>query len=170
MFKKIKSLLKNNKAFSNLELAIGALIIITVISVGMEFSTMAVQHNAVSSNMNYIARIVEQQGGLSNTKPSTYKGSYTTSKTVYNHIKDSLNHVGIAESEWTLKIGTKTFTDTYNKSDYDYGTRVTITLTYKHKWPLISNFFPSLGKIERTLSRQIITTNYPRESGSINYN
>lgn len=170
MFKKIKTILRNNKAFSNLELAIGALIMITVISVGIELSTMAIQHNVVSSNINYIARIVEQQGGISNTKPSHYKGSYTTSKTVYNGIKSSLNHVGIADSEWKLKIGTQTFSETYNKSNIPYGTRVTISLTYKHQWPLISHFFPSLGKIERTLNRQIITTHYPRESGTINYN
>ena len=172
MFTKLKSILKNNKAFSNIEMAIGAIIIITIISVAMDFSKLAIQHNAISSNLNYISRIVEQQGGISNTKPSHYKGNYVTSKTVYNNIKDSLAHIGISEADWTLKIGSGTFTETFHKDNYNYKTRVTLTLTYNQKLPLVSNFFPSMGTTKRTISRQIITTHHPRptDSGNIEYN
>ena len=170
MFNKLKSILKNNKAFSNIEMAIGAIIIITIISIAMDFSKMAIQHNAISSNMNYIARIVEQQGGISNSKPSHYRGSYITSSTVYAGIKDSLAHVGIRESDWTLTINNATYTEDFNKSDYPYQTRITLRLTYQQRTPLISNFFPSMGTMTRTLERQIITTHYPRESGNIGYN
>lgn len=170
MFKKIRTLLRSNKAFSNLELAIGALILITILSVAMELSNMSVQHSVVSSNLNYISRIVEQQGGISNSKPSHYKGNYVTSNTVYQSIKQSLSDIGIKESEWNIKIGSQTFSNTYSNNNMPYKTRVTITLTYQHKWPLISRFFPSAGNMTRTLNRQVITTHYPRESGSINYN
>lgn len=165
-FKRIFKRTQTNEGFSNLEMAIGTIILMTIISVGIAFSQLSVQHFTLSSNLNYISNVVQQQGGIETSKPSHYRGKYATSSEVYQNIQTALESVGFSESEWSISINGQPFTSTTTTDAFDHGTRVSIELRYEQKFPLISQVIHSDGKISKRLHRQVITTYYHRPETS----
>ena len=90
---KSKQILKNNKGITSFEAVVGLMIIFIIIAGIVDFSNSNVQLSNVSNVTDYISRIVSEQGGISNTRPSNYYDDiYTTSSQAFNYIN---NHYDI---------------------------------------------------------------------------
>lgn len=163
---KSKQILKNNKGITSFEAVVGLMIIFIIIAGIVDFSNSNVQLSNVSNVTDYISRIVSEQGGISNTRPSNYYDDiYTTSSQAFNYINNHLANNGI--TDWELTITTQNrdyqFSANSNIGPLAYDTPVTVKLTFKHHLKLLNGFL-SLGDMNKTSTRYIKTTLHPRSS------
>ena len=168
--------LKNNKGFSNIELVLGTLIILTLVCAIADFSKTSAADSSVSALANYVSETISEQGGLNTKAPDNYPGNYTTSATLIDNITTSMNSIGIPEDDWTLSIegpGNSGFievTRNTNTGTYPYKSQVTIRLTYSNGFDLLNQNLPTeLPELSRQLVRRTVTTYFERSNGSIGF-
>lgn len=168
--------LKNQKGFSNLELAIGTLILITIICAITDFSKTTAADSSVSALANYVSETISEQGGLNSTAPASYKGTYTTTSTLLNHIRQSMDSIGIPDSHWQLYLKGPDATEfievrpTTDTGTYPYKSEVTIMIAYQNNLSLLSDALPgTLPDLNRQITRRAITTYFDRNSSGIGF-
>lgn len=158
--------LKNNRGITSFEAVVGLMIIIVVLAGIVDFSNTSVQLSNISNVTNYISRIVSEQGGISNTRPSNYYDDvYTTSSDAFNYIDNHMRNNGI--TDWELIIDVKNTSHTFSANTsigpLAYDTPVTITLNFKYPLKLLSGFL-DIGEISQSSHRSVKTTLHPRNS------
>ncbi len=174
--KKPLNYLKNQKGFSNLELAVGTLIIVTLICAITDFSKTTAADSSISAIANYVSETISEQGGLNTTAPAGYKGTYTTSKMLLNNIHQSMKSIGIPDGQWKLYLQGPNSSDlievksTTNTGTYPYKSEITLVLTYQNKMKLLNQNLPGkFPDLNRQLTRRVITTYFDRTAGDIGF-
>lgn len=163
---KIKKTLKNNQGITSFEAVVGLMIIFVILAGIVDFSNTSVQLSNISNVTNYVSRIVSEQGGISNTRPSNYYDDvYTTSSQAYNYISRHMSNNGITDWELTIDVRNHSYSFSEHTSigPLAYDTPVTINLKFKYPLKLLSGFL-DLGEISQTSHRSIKTTLHPRSS------
>lgn len=159
-------LLTNCKGVTSFEAVVGLMIIMVVVAGIVDFSNSNVQFSNVSGVTNYLSRIVSEQGGISNVRPSNYYDDvYTTSQQAYNYIDSQMKNNGY--SDWKITIttprGEYEFEPSTSIAPLEYESDVVVKLTFTHELKLLKGFL-SLGDIQKESVRSVKTTLHQRES------
>lgn len=165
---RFKNCLKNNRGIMSLEILIGTIISIMIIFAIIDVFKTSLQHTSISTTLDYVTRIVGEQGGVEPTVPSHYtKEGYLTSGSLYQYIASNLANIGISDSDWSLTIDGQTFTEDATISGYTYKTRLVITLTYRQDWFFLNKFIPGdVPALTRRSTRHVLTSYLPRTGTS----
>lgn len=173
---KLFSVLNNQKGFSSLEITIGVIILLVIISAITDFSRTAAADSSVSAIANYVAETLSEQGGLSQTKPEGFIGNYVKPNELLSHIKQSMDSIGIPEDRWKLELQTESdgsprlITSGSDFETLPYKSKLTIILTYQNKLSLLNQQLPvNLPDLNRRLVRKVVTTYFERTASDIEF-
>lgn len=103
--------------------------------------------NVVSQTVTYVSRIGSNQGGFEKIKPDYVSGTYITSDIIAEHIKKSMNYVGIKDEDYDIIISGNS-NKSYNIKDkldiktVDRASNMNIKVIIKYRWKLLSNWLP----------------------------
>lgn len=103
--------------------------------------------NVVSQTVTYVSRIGSNQGGFEKVKPDYVSGNYMTSDIIAEHVKKTMNFVGIKDEDYDIVIsgnpgGPYNIKDVSNIKTLDRASTMNIKATIKYKWNLLSNWLP----------------------------
>lgn len=163
MWKKIKEKWKERKGFGTIEIVISSFIVIMMIAGLVDLLSIIEKFETASQATSYVSRIVQKQGGVQKSRIDNYHGKYTTSKTLYNNVKDMMEANGIEDEDWTLKLKVASNNKVYTiKENTDvplntYGNRIKVMLTVKYRWACVSAFFPGEISGARTSTKEVLS-------------
>lgn len=163
--KKYFKYLKNKKGLSAIQTGIGTIIILMCICAFVDLSTNMYKFNALSSTATYITRIVEKQGGIAQTPPSSLKGEFVPTYELYNDVKKIMNNAGIADDKWEVYVnGTKLIGGSGNGRIKYYDEDITVEVKIRYDWGLVKNFVGFNKEYEKSVTRHSKSTLIKRET------
>ena len=146
--------IKNKKGISSLQTAIGVFAILICLCAFMDLSTNMYKFNALSTTATYVTRIVEKQGGITTTPPSSYRGEFASTASVYNDVKAIMNNAGIKDGQWDVYVnGTKLNGGNSSSTKY-YGENVKVEVRVRYGWNMVKNFFKLNQEYEKVAVRE----------------
>lgn len=151
MLKKLKRFKKDKKGFMAIEIVIGMLMFLAIVSFVSDVALLTWKFNVVAQTNSHLARQVGIQGGLLSSTPENFPGgssAYVTKSQMDEKIRENFKKAGIKESEYSYSLST-------NKADY--GEMITTTVKATYKWKMISNFIPGDITQEITSKRSVMS-------------
>lgn len=167
MLTKFKNRLKkkDKRGISVLTMVAGLLMVFIAIGGLADLTILQTKFSALSTQSSYVSRVVSGQGGISHRRIDNFQGRYVTSGELYRNISGAMNNAGISNDEWSVRIGGTELTPGTHIPTYDYGERLTVSVSIDYGWPFTSNFIPSTLSNSRTSSTEVITTHRIRDGG-----
>lgn len=154
MFNKLKHSKKDKKGkkgFIAIEIVIGMMMFLAIVSFMTDVALLTWKFNVVAQTNSHLARQVGIQGGLLSSTPENFPGgssAYVSKSAMDAKIKENFKKAGIKESEYSYSLST-------NKADY--GEMITTTVKATYKWKLLSNFVPGDVTQEITSKRSVMS-------------
>lgn len=149
---------KNKKGASAIEMVIGFLFIVMMISFLVDVTIVISKYSTVAQLNTDIARITGVQGGVLNSKPAGWYGedeSYITVSKMQSMLNEKFKSAGIKNNEWSLRIvkdgaeiGRLGKSGT-SQAKINYLDNYTVELSVDYSWDTIGQFLP--GNINQTL-------------------
>lgn len=160
---RIKS--KDKRGISVLTMVAGLMMVFIAIGGLADLTILQTKFSALSTQSSYVSRVVSGQGGISHSRIDDFQGRYVTSGELYRNISGAMNHAGISNDEWSVRIGGYELTPGTHIPTQDYGERLSVSVSIDYGWPFTSNFIPGNMRNSRTSSTEVITTHRVRGSG-----
>lgn len=140
----------NKKGASAIELVLGFIILIMLISFLIDVVAILSQYTAVSQIATETARVTSVQGGYQNTVPSGWPGgdnNYLKTDEMASVLRNKFSQSSIPDNYDITFKREDGATSSITKSAAtpfmaDYLTTYTITVTTKYNWIFIKNFLP----------------------------
>lgn len=153
----------NKKGISSLTMIAGLLIAFIAIGGLADLTVLQTKFSALSSQSGYVARVVARQGGVQTERVPNYHGRYVSTSELYTNIQRGMEHAGISDDEWTLRINNHEIQPTTNIPLVDYEEYILVELTIDYDWMFTNNFVPGDMSNSRTTSKKILNTYRIRE-------
>ena len=147
----------NKKGASAIEMVIGFMILIIMISFLMDIISVLLKFSTVSQVSTEVARLAGVQGGISDKVPRGWPGgsdNYVKLDSMNEFINSKFESSGISSDDWSISIkddngsigrlGAST-----GRIETDYLNSFTVETRVKYRWSMVSNFIP--GNIEQTI-------------------
>lgn len=146
MKKTILNLRKNKKGMTAIEMVIGVIIFLIVLSFMLDIMVLFWKFSVVSQTATQVARITGIQGGALTSAPQAWPSAdgYMTIHDLNTMVQDKMDSADV--ENWTMtihngRIGTQGVSST---SQIDYKDSFTVNLTIDYKWKFVSNFIPGM--------------------------
>lgn len=188
MLKNIIKKLKEKKGINSIQMAMSSLMVIAVITCMVDFIIISNRMQNISSTINYISRVMSNQGCLANTPETSckinsesgiYKIEYIKNKKfvksseLYETIKSMMNSDGIKDSEWRVYIDGQLLTPSTVTKTFDFKSKIPIEVQIDYRWTNLSNILPvNESTLSGTFNSQIfIVSTYKvrAEDGNIGF-
>lgn len=156
---------KNKKGISVLSMVVGVMMAFVAIGGLADLTILQTKFSALSTQTGYVSRVVSAQGGIQSQRIRNYHGRYVTSRELYQNISSAMNHAGISDEDWEVRIGGHVLTPATHVPTVDYGERLSISVSIDYGWPFTSNFIPGDMSNSRTSTTEVITTHRIRDGG-----
>lgn len=137
---------KNNKKGSMaIEIVIGMLAFILVLSFLMDLLMLSWKFYVISSVSSDVARTAGIQGGFRSYAPSGFQGGdaeYMSSSDMSGKIADEFEKAGIDAGEYTVKVNGYSITNGGATPEVDYRKDIKTEIKVDYRWDFIDNFIP----------------------------
>lgn len=145
---KLKS---NHKGASSIEIIIGIMMLIMVLSFATDILILSWKFSVISQTNTWIARVAGIQGGVRTSAPAGYPDEYITIQNMNEIVSDKLSSAGIEPGKWLVQIGNGRLgkNGVSSSSAYDYKTFFDTSIEIEYKWQFMSNFIP--GDLRNTI-------------------
>lgn len=144
--KKRKTIKKNQEGVTAIEMVIGVLIFIILLSFMMDILMLFWKFSVLSQTTTQVSRIASIQGGVRDKAPEYWASGddYITIKKLNNMVQDKMDTANI--ETWNVKIDTgKVGTEGVSPTkEIDYKSSFEVTSTIEYKWSFVSNFVPGM--------------------------
>lgn len=184
MLKFIKNKIKDKKGVNSIEMVIGSLIVITLFAGMTDFIKISTRMQSISSTINYVSKVLSNQGCLANNPETTYINSsgqqyyyvsyiknqkYVDSTTLYNTINQIMLSDNIQSNEWKVYIDGQLLTANTKTKVFNFRERIPIKVQINYEWKVLSGILPisntALSGV-LTSSQEIVSTYKIRDAGS----
>lgn len=176
MLVSLKKNIKSKKGLSSIEMVIGSFVIISLFAVMTDFIRMSSKMQSLSSTINYVSKVLSNQGCITPTNPENiYLSSsgnklysmdyiknkkFITSGELLNTINNIMLSDGIEPDEWRVYIDGVELTSGYTSELYDFRERIPVRVEIDYTWETIGNILPiDNNELSQTLnsSQEIVS-------------
>lgn len=152
----LKNKIKEKDGLNSIELVIGSLVIVMLIAGLTDFINVSNRMQSVSSTMNYVSKIVSNQGCLSPNPETSYTKNgkqlyfksyikderYVTPAQLYTAINTIMNSDGISSNEWRVYVDGQLLSSTTETQLFNFRDRIPIVVEVDYNWNTLANLLP----------------------------
>lgn len=157
-----RAIIKQKKGYGSLEFGIGFFLLIILVAALVDLSRVLMVYDNVGNSIDYVGRVMSDQGGIGSVKPASFEGSYVTSSTLYTQVKTNFESLGIKEADWDLTVNGKPFYNGTIVAPQPYNTEIRIELNYKYRWVLLGGLISIDPTVSNSSSRLVLSDYHTR--------